>query len=466
MHSLSLHEIARIVGGQLHGDGNVVVTGIATNSQSVHSGDLFCAIVGQRVNGHDFVEAAYLAGARAVLCTSPVTEPCVVVPSGVEIDGVILALGKIAQHVRGSLSDVELVGVTGSSGKTSTKDLIGQVLSTVGVTQSPEGSPNNELGLPLTILQAPEGTQFYVLEMGMRGMGHIAYLCDIAHPTIGVVTNVGRAHIGEVGSIENIALAKSELISSLPADGVAILNADDERVLAMAALARCQVVTFGESENAEMRARNIVMSDDGTTDFVLDYLGDSEHVHLTLIGRHNVSNALAAAAVGVTVGMTLPDIAQALSSAVSKSKWRMERHELPRGVTLINDAYNANPESMLASLKALGGYPADRTKWAVIAGMHELGQDSNQAHADIAAHAVDAGVNHLVVIGELARPAYDSGLELGLNAVWLPNIEQAADYIGQKVAARDVLLFKASRSEGLERLAALVQEQIEKGAQA
>lgn len=465
MHSLTLKDVARITGGMLHGDGNLVVTGVATDSHSVKPGDLFCAIVGERVDGHDFASDAFESGAIAVLGTREINGPCVVLEKADGLDAVIVALGELAKNERAVLHDVNVIGITGSSGKTSTKDIIGQVVAHCGVTQSPAGSPNNELGMPLTVLQASSDTNNYVLEMGMRGLGHIAYLCDIARPTIGVVTNVGLAHAGEVGGIKDIAKAKSELVRGLDENGCAILNADDVNVAAMATLAQGDVLTYGFADSADVRVSDLVIHPDGTSRFVLTHRGSTVTVDLPLMGRHNVSNAAAAAAVGIRVRMSLDDVARALNTVSVLSKWRMEKHSLPNDITLINDAYNANPDSMKAAFKTLSDFDTVGSRWAVIAGMHELGPSSDEEHAALGALAAELNIDHFVVIGDLARPALDSALAAGIDAVWLPEISQASDYIGQKVAAHDVLLFKASRSEGLERLAALVQGRIERGVQ-
>ena len=465
MHSLTLREVGVIVGGELFGDGDLVVSGVTTDTRAICVGDLFGAIVGERVDAHDLASDAIAAGAVAVLGTRQVSQPCVVIPRSAGLDAVIVALGKLAQHERNQLTNVNVIGITGSSGKTTTKDIIGQVLTHNGPTQSPSGSPNNELGLPLTLLHAAPSTKNYVLEMGMRGAGHISYLCNIARPTIGVVTNVGLAHAGEVGSIDEIAQAKSELITALGSDGVAILNADDPRVAAMAKLANCKVLTFGKSELADVRVSNIHVLANGTSTFDLTHSDRTEHVSLPLLGEHNISNAAAATVVGLSVGMPLDAIAQALSEVSVLSKWRMEVHELAHHITVINDAYNANPDSMRAAFATLQAYTPSRTTWAVIAGMHELGEASELEHAALGQFAASCGISHLVIVGDLAHPALETAVNAGVQAVWFPDIHQASDYIGQQVAADDVLLFKASRSEGLERLAALVMDQIERGAQ-
>lgn len=464
MRSLTLREIAAIVGGDVFGDGDILISGVSTDTRAICVGDLFAAIVGERVDAHDLAPQAVSAGAVAVLGTRRVIEPCIVIPETSELDAVIIALGKLAAHERSGLTDVNIIGVTGSSGKTSTKDIIGQVLEHQGLTEAPAGSPNNELGMPLTLLHAPTATKNYVLEMGMRGLGHIAYLCAIARPTIGVVTNVGLAHVSEVGSIEKIAIAKAELVTGLPSNGYAILNADDFRVAAMANVTPAQVLTYGRAVASDLRVSNVVIHGDGTSHFDLTYQSESVSVQLPLLGEHNVSNSAAAAAVGIAVGMSLADVGAALTNVTARSKWRMEVSQLSRGITLINDAYNANPDSMRAAFSTLKAY-SPRTTWAIIAGMHELGAESEREHSALGQLAFDCDIDRLVIVGELARPALETAVNAGVQAVWFPEFEQASDYIGKQVAADNVLLFKASRSEGLERLAALVTEQIERGVQ-
>jgi UDP-N-acetylmuramoyl-tripeptide--D-alanyl-D-alanine ligase len=365
------------------------------------------------------------------------------------------------------MNGAEVIGVTGSSGKTSTKDMIGQVLSHAGVTHAPAGSLNNELGLPLTLLSAPLDTKYLVAEMGMRGLGHITHLCSLAKPTIGVVTNVGQAHIGEVGSIEAIAKAKSELVMAIPNTGFVILNADDERVVAMRTLTEATVLTFGFSQTADIRAENLQLTASGSYNFDLVCGGERIPTSIPILGEHNVINALAAAAVGFAAGMKVEDIARALTTLQQMSKWRMEVHQLPEDVTIINDAYNANPESMTAALQTLAAIPARGQTFAILGKMHELGETSEAIHAQIANLAVELGVTHVVAVGELAKtyslPALAGTTSMGdfserkAQAVWLPDFDQACDYIVKQVNSGDILLFKASRAEHFEVLA----EQIE-----
>jgi len=461
---LTLAQVAQIIDGTLIGKPNIRITGISTDSRNTKPGDLFCAILGERTDGHDHLIQAKENGAVAFLTSREVDGDQVIAPaSASELDCVISAIGKLAAHVRNQMKNVEVIGVTGSSGKTSTKDMIGQVLSHAGPTHAPVGSPNNELGLPLTILEAPPGIRYLVAEMGMRGLNHISLLCDIARPTIGVVTNVGQAHIGEVGSIEGIAKAKSELVQSLTDSDVAILNADDFRVLAMRNLTKATVFTYGFSDQAHIQAQNLELTSNGTYKFDLVYRGYRTSASIPILGEHNVMNALAAAAVGIAVGMELSQIVEALASLAQVSMWRMEVHNLPGDITVINDAYNANPESMAAALDTLGKIPGRAKTWAVLGMMHELGPQSVDLHHDVIAYGARIGISHLVIVGanghiygvpELAEPSQ--------KAVWLPDFQAATDYICNEVNSGDVVLFKASRSEQFEVLASDVQACLQK----
>ena len=465
MVELSLEQIAKAVDGKVVGNGSLVVHGMTSDSRSVEPGQIFAAIVGERVDGHDKVSEALTAGSVATICSKPVAGDYVLVKENkdFDLDPVIPALGKLAKYVRSLNNDLVVVGVTGSSGKTSTKDLIGQVLAGYAPTCAPVGSPNNELGLPQTILQAPDDTKYLVAEMGMRGLGHIAYLADIAKPDIAVVTNVGTAHIGEVGSVENIAKAKSELVQALSKNGIAVLNHDDPNVREMAKLTDAKVITYGLSGKADVRAENLNTLSDGSTSFTLVIEGNKVEIKLPLLGEHNVSNALAAASVGWTVGMTIGDIAKALSQVIAKSKWRMEVHHLPNEVTLINDAYNANPESMTAALKTLASFKTQGKRFAVLGAMHELGSDSVSAHNQIGRLVVRLNIEQLVVVGQMAKTLHLGAEQEGSwdgESVWFADFQGACDYICRRVNSHDVLLFKASRSEKFDELAKLVADQL------
>ncbi|MET7285002.1 UDP-N-acetylmuramoyl-tripeptide--D-alanyl-D-alanine ligase [Streptomyces sp. NPDC005573] len=453
MIALSLAEIAAVVGGQTHDipDPSAQVTGpVVRDSREVVPGSLFAAFTGERVDGHDYARAVVDAGAAAVLASRPVGVPAIVV------DDVQSALGALARHVVQRLG-ATLVALTGSAGKTSTKDLIAQVLQRHAPTVFTPGSLNNEIGLPLTALSATEETKFLVLEMGARGIGHIRYLTGLTPPRIGLVLNVGSAHIGEFGGREQIAQAKGELVESLPADGAAILNADDPLVRAMASRTKAKVVLFGESAEADVRAENVRLTDSGQPSFRLHTPSGASDVTMRLYGEHHVSNALAAAAVAHELGMPVDEIATALSEAGSLSRWRMEVTERPDGVTIVNDAYNANPESMRAALRALAAMGKGRRTWAVLGKMAELGDEALAEHDAVGRLAVRLNVSKLVAVGGIEASwlqlgAYNEG-SWGEESVHVSDAQAAVDLLRSELRPGDVVLVKASRSIGLESVA-------------
>ncbi|MBC7272290.1 MAG: UDP-N-acetylmuramoyl-tripeptide--D-alanyl-D-alanine ligase [Streptomyces sp.] len=453
MIALSLAEIAAVVGGQTHDipDPSVRVTGpVVRDSREVEPGSLFAAFAGERVDGHDFARQVVDAGAVAVLASRPVDVPAIVV------DDVQAALGAFAREVVTRLG-ATLIGLTGSAGKTSTKDLIAQVLRRKAPTVFTPGSFNNEIGLPLTALSATEETGFLVLEMGARGIGHIRYLTGLTPPRIGVVLNVGSAHIGEFGGREQIAQAKGELVEALPEDGTAVLNADDPLVRAMASRTKAKVVLFGEADEADVRAENVRLTDTGQPSFSLHTPSGCSDVTMRLYGEHHVSNALAAAAVAHELGMSAEEIATALSEADSLSRWRMEVTERPDGVTVVNDAYNANPESMRAALRALAAMGKGRRTWAVLGKMAELGDEALAEHDAVGRLAVRLNVSKLVAVGGreaawLQLGAYNEG-SWGEESVHVSDAQAAVDLLRSELRPGDVVLVKASRSVGLEGVA-------------
>ncbi|MEU2746218.1 UDP-N-acetylmuramoyl-tripeptide--D-alanyl-D-alanine ligase [Streptomyces collinus] len=470
MIALSLAEIAEVVGGQTHDipDPSVQVTGpVVRDSREAGPGSLFVAFAGERVDGHDFAAPVVEAGAVAVLGTRPVGVPAIVV------DDVQTALGALARHVVRRLG-ATLVALTGSAGKTSTKDLIAQVLQRKAPTVFTPGSLNNEIGLPLTALSATEETRFLVLEMGARGIGHISYLAGLTPPKVGLVLNVGSAHIGEFGGREQIAQAKGELVEALPSEadgGTAILNADDPYVRAMATRTKAKVIFFGESGEADVRAENVRLTDTGQPSFRLHTPSGASDVTMRLYGEHHVSNALAAAAVAHELGMSADEIAVALSEAGSLSRWRMEVTERPDGVTVVNDAYNANPESMRAALRALAAMgKASQAKggrtWAVLGKMAELGDEALAEHDAVGRLAVRLNVSKLVAVGGreaawLQLGAYNEG-SWGEESVHVSDAQAAVDLLRSELRPGDVVLVKASRSVGLESVA---QALVETGAE-
>ena len=422
MIPLSLAEIAALTGGRQHDitESARTVTGpVVIDSRKAVPGSLFAAFVGEHVDGHDFAESARAAGAAGVLATRPPGGPAVVV------DDMERALGALARHLVAELG-TRVVALTGSSGKTSTKDLIAQLLERLGPTVWPAGSQNNEIGLPLTALRAEADTRHLVLEMGARGVGHIRYLTELTPPQIGVVLNVGTAHLGEFGGREQIAQAKGELVEALPPaaeGGVAVLNADDPYVRAMASRTRAAVLLFGESQEAEIRASDVRLTPAGTPSFTLHTPTGCGEVRLRLYGEHHVSNALAAAAVAHQLGMPAREIAQALSEAGTLSKWRMEVTRRADGVTVVNDAYNANPDSTRAALRTLAAMGGTRAAaltegdgaaeggrtWAVLGEMAELGDEALAEHDAIGRLAVRLNVSKLVAVGGRVAGWLDMG---------------------------------------------------------
>ncbi|MDX8145203.1 UDP-N-acetylmuramoyl-tripeptide--D-alanyl-D-alanine ligase [Lentzea sp. BCCO 10_0061] len=477
MIALTLAEIAEIVGGRLHAtDGSPVVTGsIEFDTRKVTEGGLFLALPGERVDGHDFAAQAVASGAAGVLAGREVDAPAVIAPpvqtkhanayvlagdkTG-EGAAVLEALAKLARHVTDRLKDLTIIGITGSAGKTSTKDLIAQVLSPTGETIAPPGSFNNELGHPWTALRATEDTRFLVLELSARGIGHIANLTEIAPPKIGAVLNVGTAHVGEFGSREGIAQGKGELIESLPEDGVAILNADDQLVAGMASRTKAKVVLVGESPNADVRAENIELDEQARASFTLKTARGDAQVKLSLNGPHQVGNALVAAAIALELGATPAEVAQRLGAAERVSAHRMVITDRADGVTVIDDAYNANPDSVRAALKALATIsrattPARRS-WAVLGPMAELGDDAVREHDEIGRLVVRLDISKLVVVGEAAR-AMHQGAHLegswGDESVRVPDADAAIALLQGEVRPGDVVLVKASNAYRLWRIA-------------
>jgi UDP-N-acetylmuramoyl-tripeptide--D-alanyl-D-alanine ligase len=466
MIAMSLAEIAAAAGGTVGGTESpdrLTVTGPATaDSRAVPARGLFVAVVGQRVDGHDYVDAAVAAGAVAALVQRPVSVPHVLV------DDSVTALGRVARVVVDRLvkGGLTVVGVTGSSGKTSTKDLLAAVLEPLGPTVAPTGSLNTEVGVPITALTADEQTRYLVVEMGARGLGHIAYLCGVTPPQLGVVLNVGAAHAGEFGSPEMTAAAKSELVAALPAaadGGVAVLNADDPLVAAMADATGARVVGFGLGGAAAVRATDVRLDETGRPAFTLR-AGDRAPVDVTLplYGRHHVSNALAAAAVALELGASPGGVATALAAARPRSRWRMEVTDRPDGVTVVNDAYNANPESMAAALAALSGIAGDRRTWAVLGEMLELGAASADQHEQVGRLARRTGVTRLVAVGEgaqeLHRGALAEGAADGEDSMLVADVPAAVRLLRAELRPGDVVLVKASRGIGLERVAAALLE--------
>ena len=452
MIPLSLAAIAKITGAAPAPgtDTAAVARSVVIDSRQAGPGALFAALPGERVDGHDFAAAAAANGAVAALASRPVGVPALLTPD------VPAALGALARAVTDALPGLTIVGITGSVGKTTTKDLAAQLIERLGPTGAPHGSFNNEIGHPLTVLRVTAETRYLVLELSARGAGHIAQLCEIAPPRLGAVLCVGHAHAGEFGGLAAVARAKGELPAALPPEGVALLNADDPLVLAMADRTAARVVTFGVHAPATVRATGVTLDGRGRAGFTLVTPQGSAPVRLRLVGSHNVVNALAAAALACELGMSVAAVADGLSAATPRSKWRMEVTERPDGVTVINDAYNATPEALAAALETLSAVARGRRAFAVLGPMNELGGASRQWHERAGGLAARAGVAGLIVVGEAAAPML-SGAKAEPSwhgeLIGVPDAGGAVAALGNLLAPGDVVLVKASRAAGLERVA-------------
>lgn len=445
MIALKSSEIASIIGGTLYGDDVTVTSEAFVSSADCITGSIFIAIKGERVDGHDFVGDAFKHGAVIALTSCQVSERCIVV------EDVIEAIGKLAQHIRRELSSLKVIGITGSQGKTTTKELLFAALSMHGKTIATKGNNNNEIGVPLTLLRCDGETDFCIVEMGARHVGDIAALSAIAEPNIGVVLRVAAAHIGEFGSIEKIALAKSEMISSLSTDSIAILGQYDRFTKGMAALHQGSVITFGEDSGSNIRATDVELRE-GRAHFDLVTPEGRSTVALRQLGLHQVPNALAAAAVSHALGMSTDQIATALSTAEMNAAMRMQVIELP-DLTLINDAYNASPDSMAAALTTLAHLSQERggESWAFLGNMRELGESATQAHREIGTLCSELRIDHLVTVN---APDYAAGVEANSEtSIHLCSNKDEAYELIAHLNRGDVVLCKGSRSEKLEEVA-------------
>jgi len=461
---LSTGRLAGLLGTRLTaGDPAALVTSVVTDSRQVQPGSLFVALPGSRVDGHEHVLPAVAAGAVAAL-TSRNVPPAPCLP----VDDPLTALGRVGRFVvgLGAAAGLQVVGITGSQGKTSTKDLLAQVLEQAGPTVAAVGNLNNEIGVPLTACRITGTTRYLVAELGARGVGHIAYLCDVVAPRVGVVLNVGSAHVGEFGGRAAIARAKGELVEALPADGCAVLNADDPLVWAMRERTAAPVLAFsltGAPDGPGLWAEDLRADRLGRHSFTLHHRsGDTApsavEVELQLTGRHQVANAVAAAAAASALGLPLDLVGSALSQAGSRSRWRMELTERPDGVVVVNDAYNANPESMraaVATLVELGRAGGGRT-WAVLGDMLELGEATAEEHAALGRLLGEQRVSGVVAVGEHAAGLVAAAVAAGVDptaTLVTTDKQQALERVQEALRPGDAVLVKASRGLALDTVA-------------
>lgn len=464
---MTVSDIARVTGGEYVGDEFAlrrIVSGLTWDSRTVMPDNVFLAMPGMHVDGNDYLRSAIQRGAGVVICTRPPHDndvavagefacPLVVVDDGVE------ALERIAGFWRDKIHAI-VIGVTGSTGKTSTKDFLRSVFSQRFKTVATQGNQNNEIGVPATVLAAEEDTEVLIVELGMRGMHQIEHLCGYVKPNIAVVTNVGVSHMELLGTRENIARAKAELLSALPDTGCAILNADDEYtdlLVEVSGLAERGVTTrgFGIDAPCDVRAVNVEYDDDACARF--DVIAGEEpavSVKLPIAGRHNVLNALAAYAAGMYAGIEPGDIVRGLAEA-EPSGMRMDVVHLDGGATIINDAYNANPDSMRASLCTLTTLVGDGRRIAVLGDMGELGDDEYQMHVDVGTFAAKSGIDMLVCVGTLSVGIKAGALAADMDPAKVKSftgVDEALEFLGRYVQEGDFVLVKASRFMELERI--------------
>lgn len=453
MIALSTAEIAEITEGRLLGDPTVMVTGsVETDSREVGPGSLFIAMPGESTDGHLFASAAVDAGAAAVLAERELSleVPVILVPDGVR------ALADLAREVVSRVrarGDLRVVAVTGSNGKTTTKNMLRAILAAEGSTVAPPGSFNNHVGAPHSMLRVDESTRFLVVEMGASAEGEIARLVSIVTPDIGIVLKVGMAHAGGFGGIEATERAKAELVRDLPSSAVAVLNADDPRVSGMAAITAARIRRFGHVAASDVRAEAVRMGMDGT-EFTAVVDGEAHPVRLRILGEHHVYNALAALTAAVELGIAPERAIAAIESLDRAERWRMERLETETGITVINDAYNASPDSTAAALRSLAQLADEtgRRSVAVLGEMAELGDFAAEEHDRIGRLVVRLNIRKLYVIGHAARHLH---MAAGLEGSWdgesvlLADQDEAYDRLRDELQAGDLVLVKSSKSAGL-----------------
>ncbi|MCL6447685.1 MAG: UDP-N-acetylmuramoyl-tripeptide--D-alanyl-D-alanine ligase [Armatimonadetes bacterium] len=455
MKTMTIAEIAQAIGAKIiQGDGRVQVSAVSTDTRTLAPGQLFFALRGERVDAHDFLPRAAAAGAAGLVAARAVAGLPEEIPV-LLVDDPLQALQKLAAYNREKYS-LPVVAVTGSSGKTTTKDMIAAVLATAMSTLKTPGNLNNEIGLPLTLLELSDHHQAAVVEMAMRGPGEIDYLCRIARPTAAVITNIGEAHFERLGSVESIARAKGELLDHIGPAGFAVLPAESPYIREQAARCRGKVFYFGVGAQADIRAVNI-RSEGRATRFDVEINGARYPVRLPLPGQHNVLNALAAVGVGRALGLSFAQIGRGLEQ-VSLSGMRVEITDR-EGITVINDAYNANPSSMRAALDVLARVAGPRRKIAVLGDMLELGALAAAGHHQVGEAVKTSGVDYLVTVGELAREIAAAAREKGFPAENIRQTaaaEEAAAVLKNLLAPGDVMLVKGSRGMQMEKIIAAI----------
>ena len=477
MIKLSAAQIIEATGGTAIGlegrEEQVYADFATTDSREVQTGTLFVAKPGAVTDGHKFIPMAFEKGATLALVEREVLDEQGVPYPSIQVPDVVLAMGDLARYSIEQMraqGELTVIGITGSAGKTTTKDLLAAIFAPEGPTVAPVGSYNSEVGVPLTVFRADESTRYLVIEMGADRVGNIEYLANIAHPDHGAILKVGTAHAGEFGGVDNIERTKGELAEGVQPTGSLALNADDERVLRMASRSVAPITYFGVGEKTDangqpyeryVAALNLRTTDAGCPEFTLRLPDGSEYeISSQLIGEHHVHNLLAAATIAYNSGISGEKIARALNKAAAASKWRMARTDRADGVTVINDAYNANPESMAAALRTLAqlGRTVDpatgqpHRTWAVLGAMLELGDASVEEHDRIGRLVVRMNISKLIAVGDETKPIYNAAhLEgsWGNEATWVKTPEEAEQILRAEVRPGDIVLFKSSNGAKL-----------------
>lgn len=427
---------------------DVVCSGVTIDSRNVRTGDLFIAIKGERYDGHEFAVKAVEVGASAVMLSRdiPLNHGAVV-----RVADTQAALEQLASYIREQVH-IPVIAITGSNGKTTTKDMAAAVFGVMGDVLMTRGNQNNEIGLPLTLLRLTKEHKAAIVEMGMRGFGQIEKLVKIARPDIAIVTNVSETHIELLGTRENIALAKSEIVRELPGSGWAVLNGDDQLVKQMAGVTKAQVCFYGLSEDNDIRAYNIVDEGEKGIRFTiharLNGIDESREACITLPGIHNVMNALAAVSSALAAGRNLADCIYGLRN-FTPTGMRMEVIKSLRGITIVNDTYNASPSSMRAALKTLSSIAGEKRKVGVLADMLELGDRSEELHRSVGEAAKANGLDILITVGEYARYIAE-GFGLSGCVYSFSTKDDALELLDKVLKNDDVVLVKGSRGMKME----------------
>lgn len=440
MEKIKITEIVKAVRGKPYGDNNIIISGVSIDSRTVKKGDIFFAIKGERFDGHNFVNNAVSKGAVACVVQSPKSK--VQCPS-ITVKDTVIALQDFAKYYR-SRFDVKVVGITGSNGKTTTKDILTSVLSRKISVLSTEGNFNNHIGLPLTLFNLEKKHRYCILEMGANHKGEITRLCDISSPSVGIITNIGTAHIGNFGSLRNTLKEKAKLFLSIGCNGIAVINNDDNFIFSIIENIKCRKITFGIKNSADVMACDVLLKTDSTV-FSIRYKKRKEKIVLPVAGLFNVHNALAAAASAVSLGFSVGEIAAGIQRFVPPAE-RMETINLKNGIVILNDSYNANPTSMREAIENFSKIFYNNRKILVLGDMLELGKFETSEHKKIGEFIkINKYADEVLTVGNPAK--YISEKSAG---IWFKNKNKLSEYLKKNLKKGDAVFFKASRKIGLD----------------